>query len=201
MDTTFIICPILSFLGIATLAILLVIAYTMRSKREQETAWEKLASRTGLTYEPGAFIKRPYLVGEFQNIPMRIDIHFHTTGFKSSLSSFPYTCLRIALQNHHNMSFSIKEKHRMPLFAKAGAPIRDPEVDARFSIRSEPPWLASEFFGYTNLRQSFLSARSFEIQLAGDELCFEEPGIDKDVDYLIWLLHLLCEVATFIENR
>jgi hypothetical protein len=201
MELILLLCPILSFFGIALLVILSVIAYAVWSKHAQEASWKILASRIGLAYEPGGFFSQPSLVGEFQNHQVKLDVHSHTTGYKSASSSFPYTRIRFELQNQTNSTLTIREKHRMPLLTKAGVHIGDPAVDSRFSIHSIPPELAIQIFNSTNLRQEILSARSFDLELSGIELRFEERGIDKDSDYLIWLLRLLYEVVIFIENR
>jgi len=89
----------------------------------------------------------------------------------------------------------------MPLFVKAGVPIGDPAVDNRFSIHSVPTGFAIQLFRSTNLQQGILLARSFYLELTSTALRFENLGIEKDVDHQVWLLRLLCEVVSFIENR
>ncbi len=201
MEIILLLCPFLSFIAIALLIILTVFTYGIWSKKAQETSWRELASRTGLSFERGGAITRPILSGIYQNRRVKVDVHSHSTGYKPGSSSYPYTRIQLEVQNQDNSSLAIKEKHHMPLFSKAGVPVGDPAVDARFSIQSSPNDLGNQLFRATNLHQSILSARSFDLELTGVELCLEERGIDKDVDYMIWLLQLLYGVADFIENQ
>ncbi len=194
-------CPFLGFLGIALLVILSVIAYGFWNKHAQEEAWKTLASRTGLSYERGGFFARPSLTGEINKHPVMITIHSHSTGYKPGSSSYPYTQIRFTLLNRDNSILTIQEKHHLSFLIKARTPIGDPAIDDRFSINCVPPTLAGQLFSSLDLYKGILSTRWFDLEITGSELCFEARGIEKDVDYLIWLLRLLYGVVVFIEKR
>jgi len=201
MDAFLLTCFLSAFFALAGLLFLGLIAYAVLSRGAQETAWRVLASRTGLVYQKGGFLKRASLGGVLRGRRASIDIHSHSGGYQPGSGSFPYTRLRLALENAAGLKLEVHEKSRLPSFLRATTPSGDPAVDERYSIISQPPELAVRLFERARLRDGILAARSFDLEIDGPQLCFEARGVEKDIDYLVGLLDLLSEVAGFVEEH
>lgn len=200
MELYLLACSLIVLAIIAMLILTGVIAYVMWSKGSQDKAWRELASRTGLHFEKGGFLKRPSLHGVYQGRRVILDTHSHTASHKTGSGSYPYTRIRLSLENRADMKLVIREKRYMPPFVKATSGSGDPAVDLQFSIDSDPPEFGVTLFKSARLRQKILAAHSFDLEISGTQLHFEGRGVEKDVHYLIDLFNLVNEIAELVEK-
>jgi hypothetical protein len=199
MELLFFSIAALSLTALGLLALAAAIIYLWLDRRALEQAWSKLSERSGLAYQAGGLLKRPSLQGLYRNRQVALDVHVHSTRRSPKSGNFPDTRLRITLHKPSRARLIIQERHRLPSFLQATTPSRDPAVDLKFSIISDPPDLAVKLFNSSSLRERILATHSFNLEITGQSLTFESRGIEKDVDDLLRRLELLNDIADLVE--
>lgn len=178
----------------------LVAGTVYASRRARLRAWGELAGRTGLALEPGSFFVPSRLTGTYRGHSLTLDTF--TRGSRKRRTT--YTRIVIFVNNQANIYLALYEEG---LFSKIGkvfgaedVQIGDEEVDRRFRIKSRPANFAAVLFTSINLRSKLLQARSVNIAVDGRELHFEQRGVERDTDYLVFLFDLLSDLADLVEQ-
>lgn len=79
--------------------------------------------------------------------------------------------------------------------------VGDDEFDRAFLLRGQPEEIVATVFAPAELRQRVLELRpGTELMLRGTEIWLSEPGLERDVDYLQFVLDLLCDLAERVEE-
>jgi hypothetical protein len=180
------------------LAVGLGTAYATRRARLR--AWEELARRTGLAFEPGGYFTTPTLTGSYRGHQITLDTFKRSSG----RSSTTYTRIVVFVNNQESIYLALYEEG---VFSKIGkffgtedVQVGDEEVDRRFIIKSRPETFAARVFTSINLRGQLLKARHVNIEIDGREIYLEERGDLTDADYIQFLFDLLSELADFVER-
>jgi hypothetical protein len=183
------------FMG-GIVALVVGIAYFSRQARLR--AWGELASRLGLTLEPGSFFVSPRVTGTYRGRPLTL--HTFTRG--SGRHRHTYTRVHIGLENPAGIRFAVYQEGVFSaigkLFGMQDVQIGDEELDRRFVIKSQPESFAASLVTSISLRGKLLQARSVNIEVEGGEVTHTQHGVLMDVEYLRFVFELLCEVADFV---
>jgi len=192
-------CPFAAFFSIFVLLIIGLIAYGIQQNQTRNKHWQVFASRSGLTFEAGGLGKAMQISGVYFGYQVVLDTFSHHIGYSPGRSYY-YTRVKVFLVKEAIIDLKIQEKHTFLIHKGDTLKTGDEQIDRRFSISGRSGELAQSIFINFDLRQRILQARSFNIEISGQCLTFTQPGIEKDVDYLTYLLDLLCDLASFADQ-
>lgn len=170
--------------------------------QQRNTAWQELAARNGLQFEPGSMLSYPSVSGRYRGRNLLLKNIRRTRGKQRSRT---YTRLTLSLDNRANVRFGLYDQDAFSgLFTALGAQdVRtgDETVDRRFVIKSQPEEFARRLFASPGLRERLLQVRPMNLTLQGNELTFEQQDVLSDADQLQFLFDLLADVADKVESR
>jgi hypothetical protein len=188
--------PILVFA--AVIAIVLVVNYYGRQSRLR--AWGELASNTGLTCESGGFFSPIRVTGMYRGHGLVLDTFTRSSG----KSSQTYTRIVLSANNPSDLSLAIYEEGVMSKIGKAlgmqDIQLGDADLDQRFIIKGRPEEAIVNLLAFGSLRQKLLDARSLNLALDGQQVHFEERGVELDIGRLQFLFDLMSDLAEAIER-
>lgn len=175
-----------------------------RSVRTYRSGWEELASRTGLTFTPGGCLglyggERVH--GLYRGRPLRLD----TSGDSTLESLVEDTRIRVAVRNAGGAYFSLSPP-MLPALARRFPPkeqvlLGDAAFDQGFLLRGRPAEFVAAVLAPADLRQRLLQLRSGTgLVLRAEDLLLQRHGLERDVEYLHFVLDLLCDLAERIEE-
>jgi len=190
-------CPFVIFFGLFLILIIGVIIYGLRRREVRAQRWRLFASQTGLIFEPGGIGKEMRVSGNYRGHRVVLDTFSHHTGYSRGSHNYPYTRINIEITNRTNIELKIQEK-KLLFLPKNTLEIGDEQIDKRFTISGQSSEVASGIFADPNLRQRILQARSFNVEVQGPQLVFSRPSIETNLDYLVFLLDLMCDLANYI---
>lgn len=172
----------------------------LRSQR-RNAAWQELAARNGLQFEPGSVLSYPSVSGRYRGRNLVLKNIRRTRGKQRAKT---YTRLTLSVANRANLRFGLYDQDAISgLFTALGAQdvrIGDEAVDRRFVIKSQPEEFARRLFAAPGLRERLLQVKPMNLTLEGNELVFEQYGILNDADRLKFLFDLLTDVADKAEG-
>jgi len=190
-------CPFVIFFGLFLILIIGVIIYGLRRREVRAQRWRLFASQTGLIFEPGGLGKGMRVSGDYRGHRVVLDTFSHDTGYSAGSHSYPYTRISIGITNPANLDFNIQEK-RLLLPPRDVFQIGDEQVDKRFTLSGRSQENTRDIFSDINIRHRILQTRSFNVEVQGPQLVFSRPGIETNLDYLIFLLDLMCDLTDYI---
>ena len=190
-------CPFVIFFGLFLILIIGVIIYGLRRREVRAQRWRLFASKTGLIFEPGGLGKEMRVSGDYRSHRVVLDTFSHDTGYGAGSHSYPYTRISIGITNPANLDFNIQEK-RLLLPPRDVFQIGDEQVDKRFTLSGRSQENTRDIFSDINFRHRILQTRSFNVEVQGLQLVFSRPGIEANLDYLIFLLDLMCDLTDYI---
>jgi hypothetical protein len=188
--------PFLVFTAIVV--IIVVIARVANKNKEQ--AWRELAARLRIDYEPGKLFKRAAISGRLRGRSLRM--YTHSSG--TSQSRTTYTRIDLALDNPENKFFSLGPEGLLSQIGEAlGAQditTGDLQFDQRFVVKARPPEVAKRSLYDAMLRDRLSQAHAMRVTTHGPILRHTKLGVETDVDYSLWLIELLLDLAEAIEE-
>ena len=148
-------CGTLFFIGFFA-----IVVYAIdHSQQEQSKAWRLVAARAGLTFEPGAFLGSPRVVGDYRGRALRLDAFTRKSGTRSATR---YTRLALAMNNRAGIILTLCLEGVFSPIAKAlgveDIRLGDEEFDRRLLIQSRPATFAANLFASRDLRQRLLQS-------------------------------------------
>lgn len=193
--------PVLFCLFVIALFISAAVLGYLRSQK-RNAAWQELASRNGLRFEPGGMLSYPSVSGMYRGRNLLLKNIRRSHGKKNSKT---YTRLVISLENHAGVQFGLYEENVLSGLGQAlgmqDVRTGDETVDKRFIIKSQPEEFALRLFTSPGLRERLLQIQPINLTIKDNELTFEQRGMLSDVDRLQFLLHVLTEVAEHVDNK
>jgi hypothetical protein len=186
--------------------IVLLLAFNTLQKLGRGRAWKEIAAEMGLqfskhrttTYKDqqlsGMYRKRPLSLIESESAEYRAD---RRQNSREDNPSNTETEIRVKI----NVSKSIKMRlNRVITIGEAAHVTGDGEIDRRFTITSEPDWLAKKVLASATIRQKLPQMKmGGSIYLQDAELLFTQPGRIIDGKYLRFLFDYLGDLADAIE--
>ena len=175
-----------------------------RSVRNYRSGWQELASRTGLIFTPGGCLRLygdERVHGLYRGRPLRLD----TSGDSTLESLMEDTRIRVAVRNTGGAHFSLSPP-MLPALARRFPPkeqvlLGDAEFDQGFLLRGRPAEFVAAVLAPEDLRQRLLQLRSGTgLVLRAEDLLLQRHGLEQDVEYLHFVLDLLCDLAERIEE-
>lgn len=192
--------PALCCLFTLALGILGAVMGYLRSQT-RNAAWQELATRNGLQFEPGGFMTYPRLSGVYRGHSLLLTNFRRTHGRRNSTT---YTRLTLSLDNRANIQFGLYGENMLSGLGKAfgmqDVRIGDETVDRRFVIQSQPEQFAAALFASAGLRERLLQTRSLYLTVKGSELIGQEIGMLTEAEYLQFLFDLLADVAERVDT-
>ncbi|MCC7359700.1 MAG: hypothetical protein IT317_09495 [Anaerolineales bacterium] len=155
-----------------------------------QRAWQWLAARTGLTYEPGPYSASPRLVGAYRGRALTLNL-----SANAGRLSRTFTRLHLALR--HPVPGRLSLARRGGLAALWPRPADD--FPGRYRVVAEPQTLGQAVLASASLKRKLLQAQ-VRIELDPDGLRLLAPGLLADPEYLAFLFDLLSETARLLEN-
>ena len=190
-------CPFVIFFGLFLILIIGVIIYGLRRGEARAQRWRLFASQTGLIFEPGGLGKEMRVSGNYRGHRVVLDTFSHDTGYSAGSHSYPYTRINIEITNRTNIELRIQEK-KLLFLPKNTLEIGNEQIDKRYTISGQSSEVARGIFADPNLRQRILQAHSFNVEVNSSQLIFSQPGIETNLDYLVFLLDLMCDLTDYI---
>jgi hypothetical protein len=173
-------------------------SYSNRQSRRR--AWSKLAARTGLAFEPGRFWRTPTVTGTYRGHALTLDTFTRDSGHSSTRD----TRIILFVNNRANLYLALYEKTIVSKISKflgmQDIQIGDDEFDRRFMIKGRPEDNVMRLLGDSALHTKIMDARSFNVEVDGRELHFEERYVNLDLDYVQSLFDLLTDIAVGVEQ-
>ena len=192
-------CPFVIFFSLFIILAIGIILYGIQRSQVRTERWQLFASQTGLIFEAGGLVKEMRVSGNYRGYQVLIDTFSHHTGYSTS-HSYPYTRISITITNA--MSVDLKIQKNRPLFlSKDTFQINDSQIDQLFIFSGSSYEMARNIFTDINLRHRILQTRSLNLEIAGQNLIYTHPGVEKDVDRLIFLLELMCDLAKYVDQK
>ncbi len=171
--------------------------YSLQSRRR---AWNELANRTGLTFEPGSFWRTPTVTGTYRGHALTLDTFTRDSGHSSTRD----TRIILFVNNRANLYLALYEKTIVSKISKflgmQDIQVGDDEFDRRFMIKGRPEDNVMRLLGDSALHTKIMDARSFNVEVDGRELHFEERYVNLDLDYVQSLFDLLTDIAVGVEQ-
>ncbi|HXF85960.1 MAG TPA: hypothetical protein VNK49_11290 [Anaerolineales bacterium] len=187
------------FFMIGTVILAAIMGYLSSQKRD--AAWQELAARNGLRFEPGGMFSYPSLSGLYRGHNLWLRNIRRTHGKKHART---YTRLVLSLNNRANIRFGLYDEDIFSGVIKAlgvqDVRTGDETVDERFMIKSQPETFAPSLFASASLRERLLRVKPMNLTLEGNELVFEQNGMLTDTEQLQFLFDLLVDVADRVER-
>jgi len=190
----FCIFPVLFLLFFGVVAGIIYIA-----QRKNNDAWRALAQRAGLTFnKPGWFLGRPTLTGNWHERVVRV---YTKTSGAPDMGSGPsaYMLVDMAINLTVGTRFTLLERDLFHQPGKEDIRNNDPEFDQRFIARGHPPEFIRQMLMDVGLRRSMLQARYLNLETTGGQLRYRLFNIETDVEYMLFLLSLLFDLAEALE--
>lgn len=188
--------PILLVVGL--LILFAVLTYLRHQARRQ--AWSELATRTGLTFEPGGLFSSMRVTGTNRGRSLTLDTFTRSSGKNSTT----YTRISVSVNNPSALSLAIYDENVLSKFGKAlgmqDIQTGDEELDRRFTIKGQPEPMIANLLTSIGLRQKLLEARSLHVEVKGRELHFEQRGAESNADYIQFLFDLLSDLAEAVDR-
>jgi hypothetical protein len=174
------------------------------SRRQRRHPWHELASRTGLTFTPAGCLGLygwPSVRGQYRGR----DLMLYAVGDSVTESLSEDTKIRVAV-NHATRAYFSLSPPMWSAVARVFPPkerllVGDDEFDRAFLLRGRPEGFVAAILAPAELRQRVLGLRpGIGLMLRGTEIWLEEPGLERDVDYLQFVFDLLCDLAERVEE-
>jgi hypothetical protein len=187
------------FGSIAILVVALVVSYLVL--QSQRSAWEELATRLGLTFDPGNFFGHGMSIsGTYRSQHLTLDKFTRRTG-KSQIT---YTRIVLFLKQPTQLELMVTTEG---LFSKIGKlfgmkeiQTGDEALDQRYIIKGQPENMVISLLQSYDVRQKLVEAPSLHIKVQGQEIYYEKRGFNGDENNLIALFDLMTGLAGGIEH-
>lgn len=193
--------------AVVVLAVILIGAVVLLAStrlRAQVRTWGELASQLGLVLNrkgrPGAPV---WLDGEYLGHPVIMDTYMDSRHYKSGGQNRTTvdTFTRIIMEVGNPIGLSL-ELSKEGAFAKVAQSLGakdvqtgDAALDKALAIRGEPEDAVIRLLTSEALQQPLLSAPKLDLRLAGGELQYRLPGVEKDAARLHGAFDLLAALA------
>ena len=194
--------------AVVVLVIIVVGAFVLLASmrlRAQVRAWSELASQLGLACNregrPGAPV---WLEGKYQGHPVIMDTtmesHHYMSGGQNKTTVDTFTRIIMEVGNPTGLGLALSKEG---VFARVAQSLGakdiqtgDAVLDKALAIRGEPEDAVIRLLTSEALRQPLLSAPKLDLRLAGGELQYRLPGVEKDPGRLRNAFDLLAALAT-----
>ena len=180
------------------LVVFAVLAYVRRRARQQ--AWGELATRTGLTFEPGGLLTPMRITGAYRGHALTLDTYTRSSGKNSTT----YTRILLSANNPSALSLAIYDENVLGKIGKAlgmqDIQVGDDELDRRFTFKGQPEPVITGLLTSISLRQKLLEARSVNVEVKGREVGWRQRGEESNADNLQFLFDLLSDLAEAVDR-
>jgi hypothetical protein len=171
-------------------------------KRRKKPAWEELAARTTLTYQPRNYT-RSIMTDSLKGVYAGRQLVLQTVRGGGELQTL-YTRISVQVNNPADYRLSLTPRNVLTrLVRRLGVrytPVGDEAFDRRFFTLGRPAELPHAVFASPELRRFFRQARPLDIKLSGNNLQLDIRGYETDIDYLHRCFDLICALAASIEH-
>ena len=187
------------FAVVALVVVAVVFSYLVLQSRRR--AWEELAARLGLTFEPGNWIGRGMSIsGTYRSQHITLDKFTRRTGKNATT----YTRVVLFLKQPSQIEMEI---YTEGLFSKIGKLLGMKEIqtgdevlDQRYIIKGQPENGIAGLLASYDVRQKLAEAPALHIKVHGQEIYYEKRGFAKDENNLIALFDLITSLASGIDR-
>jgi hypothetical protein len=192
----------LGFCGFFVLVLGGIIYLVSRSSKSVNRSWGEIAARAGLTLKPAAALTSPELNGTFRGRPARV--HTYSTGTEHNRQT--YTAVALTVKNAGNASMEVTPSGTLGnvlgrVVKAQDVQIGNPEFDARFVVKSEPPDFAVKFLGSAGVQTRIMALPDgMRIGLEGQSLIYSRRGMEEDAELLMRVLNTLSDLADELEK-
>jgi hypothetical protein len=170
------------------------------NRQSRRHAWNKLAARAGLTFVPGSFWRTPTVTGTYRGHALTLDTFTRSSRHSAARDNR----IILFINNRANLYLALYEKTFVSKIGKflgmRDIQIGDDEFERRFMIKGHPENGVTRLLGDSKLRARIMAARSFNVEVIGQELHFEERYCNLDLDYTQSLFDLLTDIAIGVEQ-
>ena len=181
---------------------LLVHDASSSSNQSRRQAWSELAKRTGLTFESGNLWRSSRVTGTYRGHTLVLNTFARISS--SSRNTIRDNRIVLFVNNQTNLYLALYDK---TIFSRIGnllgvpaIQISDHKFEQRFMIKGRPEDSVTRLLGDSNLRARIMTTQSFNIEVAGPRLSFEERWGNLDADYTQSLFDLLTDIAVGVEQ-
>jgi hypothetical protein len=191
-----ILCGATLFVGAALLGLIL----WYKKNNNQPHPWQTFAAQAGLTYSLDQ-VGNSLVSGTYRGRSVRLEtvLHFNPLGADTTMTHLTLT-LNNPRQAHLTILTGAIAGKIGSLFGAGEIKTGDPDLDRKFTFRSDPPELGPRVLLHPQLRQLLLSAPDLNLSLEKDQLLNIQMGEVKDFPTLFVLLDLLVILAWVFEN-
>ncbi len=193
---------VIAFVVIVTAIVLLI---TSLQRRARVRAWAELAAKLGLVCESGRGPLSPVVVrGDYRGRALTLDTYYESQGAGDDRSTQTYTRVAMPVNNPTGLRLELSKEGVLNKVGKRlGAQdiqIGDPELDQRLIIKGQPEEKVKHVLASAAVRQPLLSVSSLDVQLAGSEIRYKKPGVERDEECLRNVFDLMAALAAEVEQ-
>jgi hypothetical protein len=180
-----------------------MIFYAYRSVKAVNRAWGDLGMRTGLTLKPAAMFSQPELNGEYRQRPIRV----YTENSVGQGNRTTWTVVGLTVNNPNNSTLEITPSGTVGNFLgkminAQDVEIGNPEFDARFVFKSNPPDFAVKVLADSPVQTDIMDIPgTFRIHLEGSSLKYSKTNLEENADFLAKLFNTLSDMADRLEGN
>ncbi len=173
-------------------------------RRPRQHPWHELATRTGLAFTPSGCLGL-YGWPSVRGLYRGRELVLYTAGDSLTESLSEDTKIRVEVHPAMYVAFSLSPPMWPPLarvyLPKGRVLVGDDQFDGAFLLRGEPEESVAAVFALAELRQRALGLHAgTRLMLSGMELWLQQPGLERDADYLHFAFDLLCDLAERVEE-
>ena len=193
----------LCFTGFVAAVIGGIFFFINRSVQGVNRIWGDLGTRSGLTLKPAGIFAQPELNGEFRHRPLRL----YTDNSVNQGNRTTWTVVSLMVNNPSNSTLEITPSGTVGNFfgkmIKAqDVQIGNPEFDARFVIKSNPPDLAVRLLADSPVQMEIMDIPdTFRIHLEDSSLKYSKTNLEENADFLTKLFNTLSDLADRLEGN
>ena len=115
-----------------------------------------------------------------------------------------YTRIRMSVNNPSALSLAIYDENVLSKLGKVlgmqDIQVGDDELDRRFTFKGKPEPVITGLLTSIGLRQKLLEARSVNVEVKGQEVCWRQRGEESNADNLQFLFDLLSDLAEAVDR-
>lgn len=174
------------------------IAWQIVAIRLRDGALQDLASRAGLTYERGGFLRSGVVTGLYSGRPVLVRAYQRRSG----RSSYTYTRIDVGAQQAQLNRFQLSNAN---ILSRSGmmksVPTGDSEFDRRHRLVVQPEGVASAVLGANfGLRNGLMGLGRYTIAFGMGTLRFDQRGFKRDSGYHRQVMDVMVELAGALET-
>jgi hypothetical protein len=175
--------------------------FVNRSVQGVNRTWGDLGTATGLTLKPAGIFSQPELNGTFRGRALRL----YTYDAGSQGHRDTHTSVTLTVRNPTDSMLEITPSGTVgsllgKMIKAQDVEIGNPEFDARFVIKSNPPDFAVKALGEARVLAGIMGIPgAFRVGLDGPSLHYSKGGLEDKAEFLTRVFSTLSDLADRLE--